>query len=167
MLRVLIHSTLCLSLGIGAASCARDRGDQSQSAADASQKADRDQVEVTGCLTANVETNQFVLTANTTALTSLTNRAAAGEAESYHYQLVGGTNLQQYVGKEVMVKGSIEGKGKDVNIETKEPETTAPKSRGEEVTPAIESKHEIEMQVERLNVASVTPTGSVCQVGQP
>ncbi len=167
MLRVLIHSTLCLSLGVGAASCARDRDDHPQaSATDASQKADRDQVEVTGCLAANAETNQFVLTANNTALTSLTNRAAAGEAESFHYQLVGGTNLQQYVGKEVVVKGSTEGKGADVNIETKEPETTAPKSRGQEVTPAIESKHEIEMQVERLNVASVTPTGSACQTGQ-
>jgi hypothetical protein len=161
MSRILIYPLLCLSLAAGA--CARDRtGEQQQAAADSPRK----QIEVTGCVTANADTNQFVLTANQTALTALTNRAAAGEAESFHYQLLGGSDLQQYVGKEVVVKGSVEGKGDDVNIETKEPTGAVPKSRGEEVTPAVESTHEIEMQVERLNVASIAPTGSACQIGQ-
>jgi hypothetical protein len=161
MVRVLIYPMLCLSLAVGAA-CSRDRATDERAA---NQKTgDRDQIEVTGCLTANAETNQFVLTANQSTLTSLANRAAAtGEAESFHYQLMGGSNLQQYVGKEVVVKGSVEGKGTDVNIVAKEKSATEPKSRGDEVTPAIESKEEIEMQVERLNVASVTPTGGACK----
>jgi hypothetical protein len=75
---------------------------------------------------------------------------------------MGGSNLQEYVGKEVVVRGSKEGKGADVNIETKAETPREPKSRGEEVTPAIESTEEIEMQVERLNVASITPTGGSC-----
>lgn len=167
MSRLLIYPVLCLSLAVGSA-CSRQRTDDQQAFKDSAQRAlpDKKQLEVTGCLTANAETSQFVLTANQTALTSLTNRAGAGEAESFHYQLLGGNDLQQYVGKEVIVKGSVEGKGDDVNIESKE-KTEAPKSRGDEVTPAIESKHEIEMQVERLNVASVTPTGSACQIGKP
>jgi hypothetical protein len=122
---------------------------------------------VTGCLTSNAETNQFVLTANATSLTSMTNRAAAGEAETFHYQLVGGTDLHSYVGREVIVKGSIAGDGKDVDLETKDKSVEpSPRSRGEEVTPAVESSQAIEMQVERLNVGSVTPTGSACQIGQ-
>jgi hypothetical protein len=138
-MRVLIYPVLCLSLVAGA--CARDR-DKSPAFQESAQRAlpDKDQVEVTGCVTANADNNQFVLTANQTALTSLTNRAGAGEAETFHYQLQGGTNLQQYVGKEVVVKGSIQGKGTDVNIETKDKAAGGQKSRGEEVTPAIQYK---------------------------
>jgi hypothetical protein len=160
MSRALIYSVLCLSFAVGA--CSRDRGNIEPQAADAG---DREQVEVTGCLASNPNTNAFVLTANQTALTQLTNRAAAGEAESFHYQLVGGSDLQQHVGREVVVKGSIEGDGKDVNLKTTETRSGEPSSRNEQVTPAVESTQEIEMQVERLNVTSVTPTGAACQIG--
>ena len=161
MSRLLIYSFLCLSLAVGAA-CSRGGDDRR-----ASTDLDKSEIEVTGCMTANADTNQFVLTANQNALTSLTNRAGAGEAESFHYQLVGGSDLQQYVGKEVVVKGKKMGKGADVNIETKDKPAIEPDPRNKDVTPAIESTQEIEMQVERLNVASVTPTGSACRIGQP
>ncbi len=164
MQRVLILSIVCFSVAVTVGACSRGSDRDATMARDTS---DKDQIEVTGCLTANADTNQFVLTANSTALTSLSNRAGAGEAGTYHYQLVGGNDLQQYVGKEVVVKGVREGRGADVNIEAKEKrEGTATKSRGDRVTPAIESKEEIELQVERLNVASITPTGATCQVGQ-
>jgi hypothetical protein len=164
MQRVLILPIVCFSLALTAGACSRDRDRDATTARDTP---DNDQIEVTGCLTANADTNQFVLTANSTALTSLTNRAGAGEAETYHYQLVGGNDLQQYVNKEVVVKGVREGRGADVNMESKEKaEGTPTKRRGDEVTPAIASKGEIELQVERLNVASVTPTGAACQIGQ-
>jgi hypothetical protein len=64
------------------------------------------------------------------------------------------------------VKGSVEGKGKDVNMESKERTDTSAKAGGEGATPVVKSTEEIEMQVERLNVASVAPTGASCQVGQ-
>ena len=170
MQRGLIYS-FCFAVALGAAACGSNR-DADKSALEPagssdSKTASRDQVSVTGCVTANRDTNQFVLTANTSALTSLTNRAGAGEAETFHYQLVGGANLPSYVGKEVVVTGSVEGDGKDVNIEAKdkttEPSTTTP--RGDTVTPAIETKQEIEIQVERLNVATINLTGAPCQVG--
>ncbi len=166
MHRALIHPILCLSLAIAAGACNRDRNasttEHPQGTAVASDR-DREQVQVTGCLAANNETNQFVLTANATSLTSLTNRAAAGEAETFHYQLVGGNDLPSYVGKEVVVTGSVEGDGKDVNIETKDKSVREPR-RSDDVTPAVESREEIEMQVERLHVASIAPTGAPCRV---
>jgi hypothetical protein len=156
---------LCLSLAAGAA-CSRGT-DESRTATARGSAPDDKQVEVTGCLTSNAEANQFVLTANANALSSMTNRAAAGEAETFHYQLVGGNNLHAYVGREVVVKGSVRGDGNDVNLEPKNPRDEAqPTSRGEEATPAVESSQEIEMQVEQLAVASITPTGSACQIGQ-
>jgi hypothetical protein len=169
MQRLLIYPVLCLSLSVTAGAC--DRRDESpradaQPGVEAQKASDRDQIEVTGCLTGNRDTNQFVLTANTNALSSLTNRAAAGEAETFHYQLVGGNDLQAYVGKEVVVKGSKAGSGKDVNIESKTKADTPAKTGGDQPTPAIKSTEQIEMQVEQLNVASVTPTGAACQVGQ-
>src|SRR5919108_6030159 len=104
MQRTLIIPVVFLSLALGASACSSNRVGGSEevykeNAARALPNAD--QVEVTGCLTANTDMNQFVLTADSTALTSLTNRAAGtGEAETFHYQLVGGTNLEQYVGKQ-------------------------------------------------------------------
>jgi hypothetical protein len=164
MRRVLIYPILCLSLAASAA-CSRVNDESKQMAGGDTSK--RDQIEATGCLTSNAETNQFVLTANSNALSSLTNRAAAGEAQTFHYQLVGGNDLSSYVGREVIVNGSISGKGKDVSLAgSDESDAPATKSRERDVTPAIEMSHEIEMQVQRLNVASITPTGSACQIGQ-
>jgi hypothetical protein len=163
MRRVLIYPALCLSLALGTA-CSRD--DRDKNAVAGGDDANGEQVEVTGCLTSNTQTNQFVLTANANALTSMTSRAAAGEAETFHYQLVGGSNLQSYVGQQITVKGTVSDDGRDVDMEAKD-STAEPKSRGEEVTPAVESSQEIEMQVKGLTVASVTPTGSPCQIGQP
>ncbi len=170
MQRLLIYPALCLSLAVTAGACGRSdkspRADAPPSA-EAQKASDGDQIEVTGCLTGNRDTNQFVLTANATALSSLTNRAGAGEAETFHYQLIGGNDLQVYVGKEVVVKGSVEGKGKDVNIEAKDKaDKASAKPSGDQATPVVKSTEEIEMQVERLNVASVAPTGASCQLGQ-
>jgi hypothetical protein len=154
-MRSLICLTLFLSLAVPG--CARNQTKAT---------ANKDQIEVTGCVTSNPESNQFVLTANANALSRATGRAAAGEAETYSYQLVSGTNLQDYVGREVTVKGIIEGHGKDVDFQEKEktvlPET---KSGDKDVTPAIKTKEEIELQVEQLRVDSINPTGSPCQIG--
>jgi len=175
MRRVLIYPVLCVSLAAGAAGCSRDADrspDASNTAANRERASGGDAsadklVEVTGCLTSNAESNQFVLTANANALTSMTSRAAAGEAETFHYQLVGGTDLQSHVGREVIIKGSVQGDGRDVDIEADHKvETPGSKRRDEDATPAVESAEQIEMQVERLHVASVTPTGSACQIGQ-
>jgi hypothetical protein len=156
MLRSLIYLSIFLSFTLA---CASNQ---------AKAPADRDQIEVTGCVTSNPELNQFVLTANADLVARAAGRAAAGEAETYSYQLAAQTNLQDYVGKEVVVKGVKEGHGVDVDFQAKEktqlPET---KSGDKDVTPAIKTKEEVELQVERLRVASIKPTGSPCQIGTP
>jgi hypothetical protein len=167
MRRVLIYPILCCTLAVGAAACSRDNDDANATNPAHDQRAmgDDDQVEVRGCLTANRETNQFVLTANANALTSMTSRSA-GVGETFHYQLVGGDNLTSYVGREVIVTGTVEGDKKDVEIESKPQSEQPVPERGEEVTPAIETEQEIEMTVAQLHVGSVTPTGTACQITQ-
>ena len=170
MQRVLIYPVLCLTLAAGSAACAGDRDDSAANmntpATDAARDGDDDQVEVTGCLTSNAQTNQFVLTANANAMTSMTNRAA-GADESFHYQLVGGNDVASYVGREVVVKGTVEGDEKEVEIEGEDRSQppAAERKRGEEVTPAVETEQEIEMKIAQLHVVSITPTGSACQLG--
>jgi hypothetical protein len=163
MQRVLICSVLGLSLAAGAA-CSRDRRDAAArpSVADVARATDGDRVEVTGCLSSDARTNQFVVTANSNTLSALTNRAAAGEAETFHYELVGGGDLQSMVGKEVKVIGDVVGKGKDVDVKStgKSAEATTPGSA--DATAAVKTTEQIELQVERLNVASVAATGAPC-----
>jgi hypothetical protein len=58
---------VCFSVVLTAGACSRDREHDVTMARDTS---DKDQIEVTSCLTADATTNQFVLTANSTALSS-------------------------------------------------------------------------------------------------
>ena len=91
----------------------------------------------------------------------MANRAAPGEAETFHYLLVGGNGLQAMVGKEGRVIGTVSGKGKDVDVKTAD-KTAAP-ANSDAATAAVKTTEEIELQVERLNVQSATPTGSACR----
>ena len=162
MYRVLIHSMLCASL-VGAIACSgtRESADSRPSVRDVAP--DKDHLEITGCLSANSSGDQFILTANSNALSSLANRAAAGEAETFHYQLVGGNGLQSMVGKEVRVIGALSGKGKDVDVKAADQAAAPANSGSGAATAAVKTTEEIELQVERLNVQSATPTGSPCR----
>jgi F0F1-type ATP synthase epsilon subunit len=164
MQRVLICSVLGLTLAAGAA-CSRERRDANgrPSVADVARATDGDRLEVTGCLSSDPRTNQFVLTANSNTLSALTNRAAAGEAETFHYQLVGGGDLQSMVGKEVKVIGDVAGTGKDVDVKRTEKSAEATTPGSKDATAAVRTTEQIELQVERLNVASVAATGAPCQ----
>ena len=165
MHRALFYSVLCASL-VGGVACSKNRDTAAArpSVGDVARAGDKDHLEITGCLSASADGNQFVLTANSNALSSMANRAAAGEAETFHYQLVGGNDLQSMVGKEVKVVGAVVGKGKDVDVKAADPATVASKSAGADATPVVKTTEQVEMQVEQLNVSSVVATGSPCQV---
>jgi hypothetical protein len=167
MHRVLIVSVLGVCLA-GATACSRSRdADKSRpSLTDvAGVTADKGHVEVTGCLTNDPKTNRFVLTAHSNSLSALANRAAAGEAETFHYVLVGGNDLQSMLGKEVKVAGDVVGKGKDVDVKRTTAAKEADKTK-DDATPAVKTTEEIEMQVEQLNVTSVTATGASCETAR-
>ena len=167
MHRVLIVSVLGVCLA-GSAACSRNReADKARpSLTDvAGVTADKGHVDVTGCLSNEPQGNRFVLTARSNQLSALANRAAAGEAETFHYVLVGGNDLQSMLGKEVRVSGEVVGKGQDVDVKRTESAKDAEKTTAD-ATPAVKTTEEIEMQVEQLNVRSVTATGGSCPVQQ-
>ena len=167
MHRVLIVSILGVCLA-GSAACSRNReADKARPSLKdvAAVTADKGHVEVTGCLSNDPQTQRFVLTARSNQLSALANRAAAGEAETFHYVLVGGNDLQSMLGKEVKVAGDVVGKGKDVDVKRTESAKDAGKATAD-ATPAVKTTEEIEMQVEQLNVSSVTATGGSCPAGQ-
>jgi hypothetical protein len=119
----------------------------------------------TSLLSNDPQSNRFVLTAHSNQLSALANRAAAGEAETYHYVLVGGNDLQSLLGKEVKVSGDVVGKGKDVDVKRTEAAKDTEKATSD-AKPAVQTTEEIELQVEQLKVSSVTATGALCQPGQ-
>jgi hypothetical protein len=169
-MRSAIGSALILTVALGSAACTRQDASEQTIAKDAAtaDAADGDEVTITGCLTGAPDRGAFVVTANRDALASSTLRSGSGEVPTYTYELVGGTDLQAHVGRTVQVRGRLDDDRNDeVDIDNKD-KVELPKTQvgGDDVTPAIETKEEVELQVRRLHVASVTPTGSACQAAQ-
>jgi hypothetical protein len=170
MRRVGIFTLFLFSMTLTSAACNR-QGEEAarQPAAVADARGDGEEITVTGCLTAAPDRSAFVVTATRDALASSTVQATGGEAPTYTYELVGGADLHAHVGQQVAVKGRLDSDGKneiDIDNErkTEQPETRA---GNDTVTPAIETKEEIELQVRRLHVSSVMPTGNgACPVSR-
>lgn len=166
MYRVLMVSVMGVCLA-GAAACSRNHDAKARpSVTDvAGATADKGHVEVTGCLANDPQSDRFVLTAHSNQLSALANRAAAGEAETFHYVLVGGNDLQSMLGKEVKVAGEVVGKGRDIDVKRTEASKDSEKTTAD-ATPAVKTTEVIEMQVEQLKVSSVTATGGSCPSAQ-
>jgi hypothetical protein len=154
-----------ISLTLASAACSRQSEDGTATAGDASASAKGDEVTVTGCVTSAPDRNAFVLTASRDALASSALRSNTGEVPTYTYELVGTTDLQAHVARQVEVKGRLDDDRKDVDVDTKDKVELPPTRTGDNaaVTPAIETKSEVELKVRRLHVTSVTPTGQPCQ----
>jgi hypothetical protein len=159
---------LAFSVALGSAACSRtaeERGDAQEAALAARDGAAGEEVTITGCLTGAPDRNAFVVTADRNALTSGALHAGDGETPTYTYELTGNTaDLAAHVGKQVQVTGRVD-KDRDDDVEvddetkTKGPET---QSGNDKVTPAIETDTEMNINVRRLNVSSVTQTGKAC-----
>jgi hypothetical protein len=167
-MRFVMHGALILTVMIGSAACQRHEANDAavtKDAAVADRSADGDEITVTGCLTSAPDRSAYAVTASRDALTSGTLQAGTGEVPTYTYALVGGTDLQAHVGRQVEVRGRVDDDGSDeVDVDTKD-KVELPQARvgGDTVTPAIETKEEVELEVRRLHVTSVTPTGRSCQ----
>ena len=123
------------------------------------------EVTVTGCLTAAPDRAAFVVTADRTALASGAMHAGSGEVPTYTYELVDSSaDLTPHVGRQVEVKGHLDpDRDDEVDVDAKDKSKEPPtRVGGDTVTPAVETKSEIEIQVRRLHVASATPTGQPC-----
>jgi hypothetical protein len=159
---------LIFTVAVGSAACSRtaeERNDAQQAALAARDGASGDDVTVTGCLTAAADKGAYVVTADRNALASGALHAGSGETPTYTYELTGNTgDLAAHVGQQVQVVGRLdEDRDDEVKVdeeeETKLPET---QSGDDKVTPAIETDTELNINVRRLHVASVTQTGRSC-----
>jgi hypothetical protein len=150
-----------------AGACSRAADDRAKMQ-DAALKADGvngDEVTVTGCLSGAPDRAAFVITADRNALTSGALYSRSGETPTFTYELTGNTaDLSAHVGRQVQVTGRLD-KSRDDEVKVddedkaKLPEVQSGKDK---VTPAIETDAEMEINVKRLNVASITPTGRPC-----
>ena len=107
----------------------------------------------------------FVVTADRDALTSGALHSGSGETPTYTYELTGNTaDLASHVGKQVQVRGRLDDDRKDEVKVDKEEETKLPETQSgkDTVTPAIETDTEMNINVRRLQVSSVTETGRAC-----
>ena len=156
---------------VGVAACGGNRDREEHAAAPAGDTAEAKPITITetGCLTARGE--QFVLTDLQPAT------GAAGTSATQTYQLVGeDEELRQHVGKQVRVSGEAEGaqvtEVRELTPDTaSKPEgtsgaanpnpTAVPRSPGQGDA-QVRTETETRMEVRKLRVASVTPTGDSC-----
>jgi hypothetical protein len=124
-----------------------------------------DEITVTGCLTSAPDRSAFVVTADRTALTSGALHAGDGETPTYTYELTGNSgDLAPHVGRQVEVTGRLdEDRDDEVKVD-EEDKTELPKTQSgdDTVKPAIETETELNINVRRLNVSSVSQTGKPC-----
>src|SRR5687768_3653454 len=73
---------------------------------------------VTGCVTSDAQ-GRFVLTADRNDVASIGTVATSGTVPTYLYQLVGGSGLQEYVGKRVEIRGQVSDREVDVDVKDK------------------------------------------------
>jgi hypothetical protein len=167
MRRTGLFAGLILTLAIGSTACGRnaDERARAQEAALAADPAKGENVTITGCLTAAADRSAFVVSADRNALTSGALYANSGETPTYTYELTGNTaSLGAHVNQQVEVTGQLDEDRKDqakVDDEdvTKHPEVQSGKDK---VSPAIETDTEMNINVRRLTVESVRPTGRGC-----
>ncbi len=158
---------IIFSVGLGAA-CSRsadERADQ-QRVGETDGRATGNEVTVTGCLSAAADRAAFVVTADRNALTSGALHSGGG-TPTYTYELTGNTgDLVAHVGRQVEVTGRLDDDRKDdVQVDDKD-KTELPRvqSGDRTVEPVITTETELDINIRRLEVASVRPTGQGCQV---
>jgi hypothetical protein len=162
---------LIFSITLGSAACSRsadERGAAQDAALAERGGATGDEVSITGCLTSAPDRGAFVVTADRNALTSGALHAGDGETPTYTYELTGNSgDLAQHVGKQVQVSGRLDDDRDDEVKVDEEQETKLPEAQSgnDKVTPAIETDTEMHINVRRLTVSTVTPTGQTCNAG--
>jgi len=108
----------------------------------------------TGCLTARGD--QFVLTDL---------ERGEGQATTETFQLIGNAeDLRQHVGKQVRVNGEAEAPNVAVVQESTPPSPQpAPQGTAGGADPKVTTQEQTRVEVRKLKVASVQPTGSSCR----
>lgn len=120
-------------------------------------------ISVNGCLTAGPDQKRFVLTADAPPLSSTAVRST-GSSPTFTYELVGGQNLSEHLGRRVTVHGRLDAAQDSAEFERqRESAVDTPTPRGE--TPTVTSTEEVEIEVRRLFIESVEGTAEACLAG--
>ncbi len=178
-----IGAAMTIACGGGNQPAAESNANAAAESADAPRDQARVPVEVRGCLTAAGD--RFVLTAlrtstgeTTTGSTAAGNNTAtaasnggAGDAipttESYQLTVADQSDLRQYVGREVRVVGDADAP-QVAQVQETTPSAPAVATSGQQRSqtaaegPTVKSVTETRLEVRRLAVGSVTPTGNEC-----
>lgn len=109
---------------------------------------------VAGCLKAGEAAGTFVLTA----------ARAEGQGETATYQLVGDAsqNLQDQIGRQVEVTGTVNAQQEIAATGARVPTDKEERPAGTSGTPTVQTKTEID--IKRLSVSSVKPLGDKCDM---
>jgi hypothetical protein len=147
----------CCAVTIGLAAAGCNRGPQTTNVAEVQSqtaKPANQPMTVAGCLKAGEAAGTYVLTAA---------RTAGGTGETATYQLVGpqAANLQDHVGRQVEVSGTMQAQQE---IASTAPAQPAPNERatGTAGTPTVQTRTEVDIR--RLSLASVKPLGEKCEM---
>lgn len=128
-------------------------------------------ITVEGCLTAGTDANAFALTPlELDPLGSTLADSATDVRPTFTYELVGDPSaLRDHVGEVVNVNGVVaEDVERDAEVERKETTAPAVPERGDSPPPdeaTVRTTEEAEIEVRRMQVESVEPTGQSCGEG--
>lgn len=158
----LITLLLGANMAMLGAACSSASGNDDRG--DARPSGSGDEVTIAGCLSGSE--GRFALTAAPDAAAAVAGRAVSGdERETHSYILVGGSNLQQHLGRRVEVTGTVSGGATQVDHEA-EKKNVEPDATGGGETPTVKTQEEVEVQVRRLNVRDVRSVAGDCQLTQ-
>ena len=109
---------------------------------------------VTGCLKAGEAAGTFVVTAA---------RSAGSSSDTATYQLIGeqAANLQEHVGRQVEVSGTMQAHQEIATTATPQPPANE-RATGTSGTPTVQTKTEVDIR--RLAVTSIKPLGDKCDM---
>jgi hypothetical protein len=147
------------------AACAGERRD-APPAQDATKEVPAAQAtEVTGCLRGGTTAGTHVLVTAPDPMSASVDRSTRGQVATYTYLLVGG-DLEPHVGRQVSVTGTIEA-ADDMEVEKSREQQSAPTEvDGDTVTPTVEIEETAVIEMRRMRVERVQPTGEPCAIAE-
>lgn len=152
-----VRSVLCcfvLTLGLAGTAC--NRGPKAtavaESQAQTAQPANQPMT-ISGCLKAGEAEGTFVLTAARTA-------GSSGETATYHLVGPQANNLQEHIGRQVQVSGTMQAQQEIASNAPAQPANE--RATGTTGTPTVQTRTEVDIR--RLAVTSLKPIGDKCEM---
>ena len=139
---------LAAATALGAAACSAPSDKAPELQTKTPEQAVNQPITVSGCLRAGVASDTFVLNTGKTE--------GSFDAATYQLQPKEGVELRNYAGREVEVSGTLRS---EQTVATTGKVEEQP-SKGAAGTPTVETKSEL--NVRKLDIASVKPTGNKC-----